>query len=1060
MGISIYNASAGSGKTHLLTHLLADLIKGNEEKIGKVKPERVIATTFTKAAAQEIRERASEVLLSQGMIEESFQLKDGLLGTVNSVCGALLERYSVFTKISPEIRVIEESERESLLNSFIGQTITSSLITQARAIGWKDDPYTGDAFLSNLNKTIDLLRYNNIKLNSKEEVVKLVNDSFDNNYESCSNSGESKSELHGRIDLILNNLLEDGKAFISSGASGSSGVKKDVVSRIKKEYLGSPLSNYLTYQLKVLNSINGKCPKGFKRNFEADHSLILDDVIEELTYSGVRKKELIEFATAFFEATLRILELYQNHKKNEGLIDFADQEFLFLDLLKNDFVRDDISASFDVVFVDEFQDTSPIQLAIFTELNKLVDHSIWIGDPKQSIYGFRGADSALMREIITSVNSDMSLQGVLEQKDGQLKTSYRSRKELVHFANTMFSDAFNDVEPENVILNPLENRLTNSESCELHIWCQPAAPRKTVINPSALANKIKETIESETLKFFPKGESVERTLKPGDICVLTRTNKSVSNLAFELSKLGVKVNAPIEGLIDQPEIFSLIAALKLIQNPNDKLSQLEILTVADSHGYADNAIEVICSNESEENEFLDTINNIRKTTRIQSISTQIETILCTTYFTKRLEGLENEFQALANIKALKQAANKYESYCENNGFVADNYGFELFLKQNNPDQGYALNEECVNIMTYHGSKGLEFPMVIMFDLHKEIKPSYGVSPFNKEAFNPSSPLANRSLDILLDDGLLKESVYNDMLEKQVDENKRLIYVGVTRARDFLVIPYREKSSTDNSQINLLSSAVNDKIGYPDLDNLAPGESILSLGEMSFRAYKAELVDQNEEEIVQHKAEVSIPNFTFQKTGHKRKLIGSGKDKIYDSPFFTDFKAESLKHTLSIEREKIELSDSDFGNVIHQLFLQAGNNSKSNIVKIINNWNLSNVLGTGDNIVSSYFQLKSLVEKKYSNISQCFFEKPFWFKKNEQELEGIIDLVFLTNDGWIIIDYKSHSNQETDLVQFSKAKDYLIQLNNYAEALNNYQNYPVIGAALYYPFGGEILWTSK
>ena len=167
----------------------------------------------------------------------------------------------------------------------------------------------------------------------------------------------------------------------------------------------------------------------------------------------------------------------------------------------------------------------------------------------------------------------------------------------MNFSNSFFHDVFDDVDPENVTLYPLENRSTYRDSCELHVWEQPAAPRKTVISPGALASKIKETIQSEELKFFPKGENEARVLKPGDICVLTRTNSSVSELASELSYQGIKVNAPIAGLIMQPEVFSLIAALKLIQNPQDKLSKLEVLTVVHSFGNPEDALEVLNNDE-------------------------------------------------------------------------------------------------------------------------------------------------------------------------------------------------------------------------------------------------------------------------------------------------------------------------------------------------------------------------------------------------------------------------------------------------------------------------------
>jgi superfamily I DNA/RNA helicase len=83
----------------------------------------------------------------------------------------------------------------------------------------------------------------------------------------------------------------------------------------------------------------------------------------------------------------KVLDFYQEYKRKWGVVDFVDQEVLTLDL----------------VLVDEFQDTSPMQLAIFLKLASLAKKSIWVGDQKQVIYGFRDADPALMDAAITGI---------------------------------------------------------------------------------------------------------------------------------------------------------------------------------------------------------------------------------------------------------------------------------------------------------------------------------------------------------------------------------------------------------------------------------------------------------------------------------------------------------------------------------------------------------------------------------------------------------------------------------------------------------------------------------
>src|SRR5699024_3087496 len=93
------------------------------------------------------------------------------------------------------------------------------------------------------------------------------------------------------------------------------------------------------------------------------------------------------------------LDAYEEHKNRLGVMDFVDQKVQALDLLRpNDPVRRSIASKYRLLAVDEFQDSSPIQLSIFIELAELVDEVVWVGDRKQAIYGFRGADPELMND--------------------------------------------------------------------------------------------------------------------------------------------------------------------------------------------------------------------------------------------------------------------------------------------------------------------------------------------------------------------------------------------------------------------------------------------------------------------------------------------------------------------------------------------------------------------------------------------------------------------------------------------------------------------------------------
>ena len=103
--ITYINAGAGSGKTHCLTETLTKLIKE-----GKVKPEQVILTTFTKKSANEFKEKAKAFLFNEGLYEEAVQLDDAMIGTVHSVCQRMIGKYWFHLGLSPNMGVMAEED--------------------------------------------------------------------------------------------------------------------------------------------------------------------------------------------------------------------------------------------------------------------------------------------------------------------------------------------------------------------------------------------------------------------------------------------------------------------------------------------------------------------------------------------------------------------------------------------------------------------------------------------------------------------------------------------------------------------------------------------------------------------------------------------------------------------------------------------------------------------------------------------------------------------------------------------------------------------------------------
>ena len=156
------------------------------------------------------------------------------------------------------------------------------------------------------------------------------------------------------------------------------------------------------------------------------------------------------------------LQQYQDEKKVRGLIDFTDQEHLLYQLLENASVQAVLKAEIDLLMVDEFQDTSPLQLALFLRLAKLAKKVVWVGDVKQAIYGFRGSDPELMNSVLKHLEANGG-------KTEVLATSWRSRPELVSYVNTVFVPTFAHLLPKDrVALQPRPNVKTHTEPAVQH----------------------------------------------------------------------------------------------------------------------------------------------------------------------------------------------------------------------------------------------------------------------------------------------------------------------------------------------------------------------------------------------------------------------------------------------------------------------------------------------------------------------------------------------------------------------------------------------------------------
>lgn len=293
--------------------------------------------------------------------------------------------------------------------------------------------------------------------------------------------------------------------------------------------------------------------------------------VHELYDEAESIKMYERFIGIMFAMARRWKERYVAYKREQHTLDFNDMEQYFLQLLEKPEVSGDISSSYKFLFVDEFQDSSPVQVKIFDRLSDLMTMSYFVGDFKQAIYGFRGTDATLTEAVANIISQGHN--GCVMEKP--LDTCWRSQPEIVRTVNKVFVKAFNALTNEErarVELKPCEPMLKNEhKGCLTYLDCGQNASDKTgnIVN---LAHDI--------------AYLVANGVKPDELAVLARSNGELDELS---AILRVDYHLPVlrdsASIADSVEKTLLFAMLRLLVNRGDLLAKAEIAYITEP-GYS------------------------------------------------------------------------------------------------------------------------------------------------------------------------------------------------------------------------------------------------------------------------------------------------------------------------------------------------------------------------------------------------------------------------------------------------------------------------------------------
>ncbi len=852
-------ANAGSGKTRVLTDRVARLL------LEKVRPEHILCLTYTKAAASEMQNRLFKRLGEWSMLGDQ-ELADALVDlgvddtlnperlghartlfaraietpgglkiqTIHSFCASLLRRFPLEAGVSPQFTEMEDRAAALLQAEIIED------FAEGPMVGLIDElaAYVTDTGFEELTKKVVHHREefdHHLVWNDLIANLGLPAGADENHLESVVFTGNEKALLERLVNALKNGSSTDIKNSvllrdIASPSLNDLPVLEGVflTGASAKSPFSAKLGSFPTKAVREANTeLMGEVERFMQRVEEARQlRLGLECARKTVT--------LHKFAAAF-------LPEYARRKELRGWLDFDDLILKARRLLNDPSVAQwvlyRLDGGIDHILVDEAQDTSPEQWDVIENLAREftsgqgartdIERTIFVvGDKKQSIYSFQGADPEAFDRM--QAEFGRRLEGVDPGLQNlTLAHSFRSSPAILNLVDLVFEGrteagfhkdalhkAFNTDLPGRVDLWPVTDKIEDNDD---RVWTDPVDRASPLHHNVILAEKIAETIKRliESKETLPiKGETSDcygrRPVQPGDFLILVQRR---SDLFAEIIRACKTAGLPIAGadrlkVGAELAVKDLAALLSFLATPEDSLS-LAVALKSPLFGWTEQDLFDLAHRRESKHlwpalreraqEFPQTmaiLTDLRANTDFLRPFDLIERIL-TRHDGRRklLERLGAE--AEDGINALLSQALAYErtDVPSLTGFLVWMETDDLEIKR---QMGSAGN--MVRVMTVHGAKGLESPIVILPDTGTR-----RASPDSEIMTIGDVPYWRMKTD-QMPDAMIR--VRDNARDRQMNERLRLLYVALTRAEKWLIVAAAgDLSKTGDSWYQMVESAM-------------------------------------------------------------------------------------------------------------------------------------------------------------------------------------------------------------------------------------------------------------
>jgi len=885
------SANAGSGKTYVLVRrILRLLIEG-------VDPSRILALTYTTTAAANMsirvfRELSDWVSLDDEALKlKIFQLDNtevtairikqarqlfaravetpgGLkIQTIHAFCEKLLHLFPFEANVPANFEIIDDHNQSSLMTSTreklldrlpfaVGENLTTSIIELINLIGEREfDSLITVTIKRTQNirhmlKDLNLLANLHVKINNNLQLK--TNETAEDIWANIYNRRLTERECIEFGDLLLNSTANDQKI-------GYSIIESNKLN-FGEEWKALYLSAFFTTTMEP-RSDRGFITAGFRTKYPIffDRLLKERDRISEL-YDRIKIYNLYTRTKALLAITGAFLNIYDAQKNSIGALDFDDLILKTKELLSrssSQWVLYKLDNGIEHILLDEAQDTSPNQWEILKllteefysgESNKRGIRTVFaVGDPKQSIYSFQGAEPnafAINKSFFKERFKPLSNRSEKERRtfyEENLTVSFRSTPEILYAVDKVFSNPENYQGLNQVPEATVHSSQRMNDMGLVEFWrpirvekAIPSenwdAPLDAIDGGSAvvtlarnLAHHIKGLISSGSNERIYENHIGQRRIDPGDILILVRKRGKL----FESIIRSLKENSlPVAGadrlnLNDHIAVMDLIALGKAVITPEDDLT-LATLLKSPLFEFTEDELMLLAAERT--GSLVDALFNDTRSDHFRSAKLIFQNFCDASLkngpfsfysfvlgacggrksFRKRLgaeaDDVIDEFLRLALEHEQRQAPSLLK-------FI-DNFISTDFTVKRDMDSG----RNQIRVMTVHGAKGLEAPIVYMPDTFgnavdkQKIDPIFNISSDPSEyipIWSPSQATDSKTI------AKLREDAYN----KEAEEHRRLLYVAMTRARDRLYILgfNNKKSSPKDCWYSIIEAALSDEM---------------------------------------------------------------------------------------------------------------------------------------------------------------------------------------------------------------------------------------------------------